>query len=959
MMAFITSDYGTHTGLTLPTGFTEIGRRAYGDNRLAYVVGYKVATGSEPSSYTYTVPTSADSLYSMMSIQNADTSIAPAITNTLTDGSTVAHSAPGVHPIGSNDLMLSTVTLDSSSPANLGAGVTWTPAGGTTELVDQQVENFMSMIITSESLANAGETGRKTHRPNGAASANPGIGFGIGIKGTRDSVASVLPDSTLAGNSWTGGHADIDETGVADAAGLVAGTTDVARSGDFTFQDPVVTKAVDYVQLYVCAHSYTSAVGGVQDSLGIRLTIDGAAQLQETVTPPYSASLAPTSCSVYTFTYYGSWTQAQLANMQVNFTRNMLGTTGGSVKTRSDNIRVEYARLRVLSHDAFVETRPLTNTPTVRDIKSASVNSATSSKTVARPTVQQGDLMIAILGADKGHLHETNLPTGFTEVGWMDGFFDDTSTTTSLARAKVGIKTATASEPTSYTYSVNSTANSRIDVISVAGADTSVQPVVARRMTPKSATTHRAPSVYPPGRADLLLSSIIKAPVGSSGITWTPPAGMTEMSDANVPSGISMTLARQSLSSGEPTGLKEFTQSTGETYSAATFNIAVKGELAVDPHREQSSYRFYDTSGTPLAVQNTATNVPVGTSLRLRQLMRQTQGLTSTTESFKLQAGIKESTCSAATYSDITTIFNTAPSLGVLLADDFTTADSTKWTGYGPSVSINQGRLQLAIDSNFSAVLSSNANYDLTGGEAIMEVVEPPSAGNGSKQLILALRDSNNANNELKIYTSGNLLLSESVVNGTKSSTNITHDPVAHRWWRIREAQGTIYWETSPDAVTWTVRRQLATPIPTITSLKPIISAGYTWSELSSTALIDNFSFGKANTNVDESVIATAVNDPTPLSGDVIPQTLSNTTSFTVRTALQSGQNGLWEYSLKADPSMDGKAYCFRMIKSDGTPLTTYAQYAELSVGSSAPSLDKQLRGGQAVVEGIKHSLTW
>lgn len=38
------------------------------------------------------------------------------------------------------------------------------------------------------------------------------------------------------------------------------------------------------------------------------------------------------------------------------------------------------------------------------------------------------------------------------------------------------------------------------------------------------------------------------------------------------------------------------------------------------------------------------------------------------------------------------------------------------------------------------------------------------------------------------------------------------YDPVAHAWLRLRDDAGTLRWETSPDGVTWTVRRSAAAP---------------------------------------------------------------------------------------------------------------------------------------------------
>jgi len=54
---------------------------------------------------------------------------------------------------------------------------------------------------------------------------------------------------------------------------------------------------------------------------------------------------------------------------------------------------------------------------------------------------------------------------------------------------------------------------------------------------------------------------------------------------------------------------------------------------------------------------------------------------------------------------------------------------------------------------------------------------------------------------------------------------NVTpYDPVEHAWVRIREASGTVYWDTSPDGATWTNRRTLATPSWVTTNL---CSAGF------------------------------------------------------------------------------------------------------------------------------------
>ncbi|GGW81022.1 hypothetical protein [Streptomyces griseoloalbus] len=44
------------------------------------------------------------------------------------------------------------------------------------------------------------------------------------------------------------------------------------------------------------------------------------------------------------------------------------------------------------------------------------------------------------------------------------------------------------------------------------------------------------------------------------------------------------------------------------------------------------------------------------------------------------------------------------------------------------------------------------------------------------------------------------------------AAVDITYDPVAHAFLRLREDAGTVYWDTSPDGTTWTNQRTLVTP---------------------------------------------------------------------------------------------------------------------------------------------------
>ncbi len=953
LVLILSADAGDHTGTVLPTGFTEIGRNSLGTGRLHYLVGTKVATSSEPSAYSLTVPTGSDAMASLISIQNADTSAQPIISKTNTSASTTSHIAPKVAPKGSSDLLLSTVALDSTNPAILGTN-SWTPALGMTELVDQQYGSEMSMTVAHEALSNGGDAGVRTFMAS-ASSANPGLSYSLAIKGMSDVSSQVVPNSLVSGATWTGtlDYTRIDEGQTLDGLYINTGTATGETSVTYDMTTVAGTYDATGITLNVCINA-TTAAGTIVDDIAPSITIGGATIAGAMFKPAVNSS----QCSWQTIEFTGLWNKADIDGLRITFTRTVQGTDNRAARN-VDDIRIDSAYTDI-TRTPTVASIPATSTnPAMRAISSANQSSAIANKSVATPSYQQGDLIIAILSADNGLMTDMNLPAGFTEIGWLDQGPNQ-------LHVKVGTKTAGAAEPASYSYAASANANTRIDIISVQGADVSTIPKVTRYMTPASDTKHAAPGVFPHAGNDLLLSAIAINPIQNLGTTWSSNnAWMLEISDMQTDNKLSMMAARQSLTTSNPSGLKGFLTTTTSVTSGAAISLSIKG-ASIPSLTEQSSYRFYDSDGVELAAQNTPANVPTGTSFRLRQLMRQTQSTTLTTESFKLQAGVKASTCSSTTYSDISSIFD-SEAVGSSLVDDFAVADTTKWSGgyaNGAATVSTGGTLELWLDATHEGFLLSNSVHNMTGASASVELRQKPSAGNGDNVMGLALIDSTNSNNSFKIAQVGNSLEFLEYVDGTvNSGTAIAFSLTTHKFVRIRENAGTIYWETSPDNATWTIQRQKTFGIPSITSMRASIYTDLGPTSTSTTfAVFDNFNLTPGTTATDEGAITARAGDPVSVSGMVVPQTFSANPSFTVRTALQSGENGMWEYALKASPEMDGKTYCFRMAKSDDTLLNSYAQYAEVTVGASTPAgapLDQQMRGGQAVVNGQKTPFSW
>lgn len=104
--------------------------------------------------------------------------------------------------------------------------------------------------------------------------------------------------------------------------------------------------------------------------------------------------------------------------------------------------------------------------------------------------------------------------------------------------------------------------------------------------------------------------------------------------------------------------------------------------------------------------------------------------------------------------------------------------------------------------------------------------------------------------------------------------------------------------------------------------------------------------------------ISSSGNDPTA-SGTIRYQNYQETDLFSnTRSAIAAGEYGLWDFALNSDATTAGKTYCFRTVKSDGSPLESYAQVASMTFnGGSAPvplPMQQRLRGGQGVVDGVK-----
>ena len=91
--------------------------------------------------------------------------------------------------------------------------------------------------------------------------------------------------------------------------------------------------------------------------------------------------------------------------------------------------------------------------------------------------------------------------------------------------------------------------------------------------------------------------------------------------------------------------------------------------------------------------------------------------------------------------------------------------------------------------------------------------------------------------NQIKFSTEANTLIAERSIGGVDAQVlTTTYDPAVHKWLRIRESAGTIYWDYSVDGQTWTNFTSQANPFA-ITSLNIDLFSG-NWQATSSGTLV-------------------------------------------------------------------------------------------------------------------------
>jgi len=171
------------------------------------------------------------------------------------------------------------------------------------------------------------------------------------------------------------------------------------------------------------------------------------------------------------------------------------------------------------------------------------------------------------------------------------------------------------------------------------------------------------------------------------------------------------------------------------------------------------------------------------------------------------------------------------------LADNLTegSLNTSLWTvgqiGGGQSISVSvldtTSGLQITPFANAGSIdayngIYSTATYNLSNGAVFVHAMQ--TAVGSYADTSLDVRP--NSSSMLTIDVENGTIYFQKIVAGAKTTLlSQPYSSTSHAWWRIREASGTVYWETAPDGSTWTTQAQAPDPF-SVTSIQVDLNAG-------------------------------------------------------------------------------------------------------------------------------------
>jgi len=147
------------------------------------------------------------------------------------------------------------------------------------------------------------------------------------------------------------------------------------------------------------------------------------------------------------------------------------------------------------------------------------------------------------------------------------------------------------------------------------------------------------------------------------------------------------------------------------------------------------------------------------------------------------------------------------------IVDTFdTTLDRTLWQDASPEVTVVSGQAAIPVSNNYYVLqtgFASGRSYKFSNSSVYAKITLPTVAGTARECLLEIQLQGSGAGDRvyMRCYDKAGVATIEAQrvdANTYNWAGEVTYDPVAMAWWRIREVAGTTYFDTSPDGTSWT-----------------------------------------------------------------------------------------------------------------------------------------------------------
>jgi hypothetical protein len=724
--------------------------------------------------------------------------------------------------------------------------------------------------------------------------------------------ATLLPDTTIATTpTWSqcnGGtctnarhtYINQDATGSYNGSTFIGtgatGSSEANAAVEFGLTTVSNVASASSITVNIAARSQTNANGGTLDDIDIQLRIGGSLLTAVRRTPAFSTS----NWFLYSATFNGSWTQANLDSAQVLVTRVVQG--GGSPTNQRDDVRiaalsadVTYVSAVTLDQSSY---RWFSNGGTEDPIvESFSVQSGSTAETNglivldAPEGIEQGDLLVYHLSR-RGDV--TVAPSGFTNI------IDLNSSEAGGAHGiRVAWKIADENDVSAASYEFQAYGDNErrhgVAMLRISNYDVS-DPIGAY----DSLSSRTTPSVTVDEEDSLGLHFIqnVDDPLSID----SPDAALYE----EPPSG---GLGSPSLAA--VSKYESIPSSSTVSASGGSNSFVVSASVIINPSKQ-----------TPLSNQNTPANAPAeGTPFRLRATVGANQGELPADTEFKLQYAQRTGlTCSldfsAETYADVSLDLSNSDSTNYILPSaGESEQEGDPWVNYEDITNNSTSASYTGPSSGPSPWLRGSGYGFNIPSNAVVTGIEVQINRSGSASFaiqddeVYLTKDSQIAGDNKAATGTWGLTLATQTYGGSSDlwGTTWTPEDINNNGFGVRFRANILQMSQTANVNYIQIRVHYAPD-----AVPPIF-------------FYDNVNIANGAT------IASSLDDPDPGSGNAVMQSYVESNTFTNPNAIPAGDYGVWEFSLADQGAPAETGYCFRIVSGSGDLLESYTVVPEIT----------------------------